>query len=66
MYEKRDNSNRCELYLPQKTSFKGMCCKGSQSAQNRFWLGMAGGPMSQAIWPRIFRLLGHWPTGKKF
>ena len=39
---------------------------GSQNAQSRFWWGMAGGPMSLAIWPMIFRLLDRWPTGKKF
>ena len=44
MYEKRDKSNRCELYLPQKTSFQGMCSMGSQNAQSRFPWGMAGGP----------------------
>ena len=43
---KRDKTNRCELYLPQKTSFQGMCSTGSQNAQNRFWWGMAGGLVS--------------------
>ena len=62
MYE-IEKSDRCELYHPQKTSFQGMCSTG---AQNRFRWWMAGGPMSLAIWPMIFRLLGHWPTGQKF
>ena len=32
--QKRDKSVICELYLPQKTSFKGMCSTGFQNAQN--------------------------------
>ena len=36
------------------------------TAKNRFRWGMAGGPMSLAIWPSIFRLLGHWPMRQKF
>ena len=43
-----------------------MCPSGSQNARNQFWWGMAGSPMSLAIWPRILRLLGCWPTGQKF
>ena len=32
MYEKEINL----IYIPQKTSFQGMCSTGSQNAQNRF------------------------------
>ena len=59
MYEKE--INLIGVYLPQKTSFQGMCSTGSQNAQNRLQWGM-----SLAICPRIFRLLGHWPTCQKF
>ena len=40
--------------------------KYDMNAKNRFQWWIAGGPMSLAIWPMIFRLLGRWRTGKKF
>ena len=51
-----------------ENSFQGMCSTGSQNAQNRLqWgMGVGDGPMSLAIWPRIFGLLGLWPMGQKF
>ena len=53
-------SRKCVLQGPKmlKINFGG----GWQAV---FWWGMAGALMSLAIWPRNFRLLGHWPTGQK-
>ena len=64
MYEKE--INLIDVLSSTENYLQGMCSMGSQNAPNRFWWGMAGGPMSLAVWPMIFRLLGHWPAGKKF
>ena len=66
MYEKEINLIDVSFIFLKKSSFQGMCSTGSQNAQNQFWWGMTGGPMSLSMWPRIFRLLGCWPTNQKF
>ena len=63
MYEKRDKSN-----LPQKITSRECVLRGPKMLKIDYsggW-GGRGGPMSLAIWPTIFGLLGHCPTGQKF
>ena len=66
MYEKEINLIDVSFISHRKLASWEMCSTGSQNAKNRFRWWMTGGPMSLAIWPMIFRLLGRWPTGQKF
>ena len=69
MYEKEINLIDVSFIFLRKLASRECILQGPKMLKIDFGGGgggLAGGPMSLAIWPRIFRLLGHWPTGKKF
>ena len=73
MYEKEINLVDVSFIFLRKLASRECVLQGPKMLKINYsggWGGGGGGgqggPMSLAIWPRIFRLLGHCPTGQKF
>ena len=65
MYEKEMNLIDVSFIFNRKLAFRECVLQGPKMLKIDFG-EMAGNPMCLALWPRIFRLLGRWPTGQKF
>ena len=58
-YSKNLNPEENELNVTSRKCVQ----RGSKILKIAFGQGRV--PHAPGVWPRIFRLLGHWPTGQK-
>ena len=67
MHEKEINLIDVRFIFLRKIASRECVLRGPKMLKIDFsWGCWVGGPMSLAIWPKIFRLLGHRPTDQKF